>query len=49
MKEYQTIEEISGPLVFVEIDEPVGYDEIVDLDEHQRPADLLDRLIFFHG
>ncbi|EMA48714.1 V-type ATP synthase subunit B [Halococcus morrhuae DSM 1307] len=32
MKEYQTIEEISGPLVFVEIDEPVGYDEIVEIE-----------------
>jgi V/A-type H+-transporting ATPase subunit B len=32
MKEYQTINEISGPLVFVEIDEPVGYDEIVEIE-----------------
>ena len=32
MKEYQTITEISGPLVFVETDEPVGYDEIVELE-----------------
>jgi V/A-type H+-transporting ATPase subunit B len=32
MKEYQTITEISGPLVFVETDEPVGYDEIVEID-----------------
>jgi V/A-type H+/Na+-transporting ATPase subunit B len=32
MKEYRTIEEISGPLVFVEIDEPVGYDEIVEIE-----------------
>jgi V/A-type H+-transporting ATPase subunit B len=32
MKEYQTISEISGPLVFVEIDEPVGYDEIVEIE-----------------
>ncbi|KYH25194.1 V-type ATP synthase beta chain [Halalkalicoccus paucihalophilus] len=32
MKEYQTITEISGPLVFVEIDEPVGYDEIVEIE-----------------
>ena len=32
MKEYQTIQEISGPLVFVEIDEPVGYDEIVEIE-----------------
>lgn len=31
MKEYQTITEISGPLVFVEIDEPIGYDEIVEI------------------
>ncbi|WP_336362230.1 ATP synthase subunit B [Halalkalicoccus salilacus] len=32
MKEYQTITEISGPLVFAEIDEPVGYDEIVEIE-----------------
>ncbi|MFP4632430.1 MAG: V-type ATP synthase subunit B [Halobacteriales archaeon] len=31
MKEYKTIREISGPLVFVEVDEPVGYDEIVEI------------------
>ena len=35
MKEYQTIEEISGPLVFVAIDEPVGYDEIVEIETPQ--------------
>jgi V/A-type H+-transporting ATPase subunit B len=32
MKEYQTITEISGPLVYVETDEPVGYDEIVEIE-----------------
>ena len=32
MKEYQTITEISGPLVFVEADEPIGYDEIVEIE-----------------
>ena len=32
MKEYQTIQEISGPLVFAEIDEPVGYDEMVEIE-----------------
>jgi V/A-type H+-transporting ATPase subunit B len=32
MKEYQTITEISGPLVFVDIDEPIGYDEIVEIE-----------------
>ena len=31
-KEYETITEISGPLVFAEIDEPVGYDEIVEIE-----------------
>ena len=31
-KEYQTITEISGPLVFAEVDEPVGYDEIVEIE-----------------
>ena len=32
MKEYKTVTEISGPLVFAEVDEPVGYDEIVELE-----------------
>ncbi len=32
MKEYKTITEISGPLVFAEVDEPVGYDEIVEIE-----------------
>jgi V/A-type H+-transporting ATPase subunit B len=32
MKEYQTITEISGPLVFVDVDEPVAYDEIVEIE-----------------
>jgi V/A-type H+-transporting ATPase subunit B len=32
MKEYETITEISGPLVFAEVDEPVGYDEIVEIE-----------------
>jgi len=32
MKEYQTITEISGPLVFVETDEAIGYDEIVEIE-----------------
>ncbi|MFC7047125.1 ATP synthase subunit B [Halobacteriaceae archaeon GCM10025711] len=32
MKEYQTINEISGPLVFAEVDEPIGYDEIVEIE-----------------
>ncbi len=32
MKEYQTITEVSGPLVFAEVDEPVGYDEIVEIE-----------------
>ncbi|MEF8778696.1 MAG: V-type ATP synthase subunit B [Natronomonas sp.] len=31
-KEYKTITEISGPLVFAEIDEPVGYDEMVEIE-----------------
>ncbi len=31
-KEYKTITEISGPLVFAEIDDPVGYDEIVEIE-----------------
>ncbi|MXR20509.1 ATP synthase subunit B [Halobacterium bonnevillei] len=32
MKEYKTITEISGPLVFVDIDEPVAYDEMVEIE-----------------
>ncbi|WP_435144843.1 ATP synthase subunit B [Halobaculum sp. P14] len=32
MKEYETITEISGPLVYAEVDEPVGYDEIVEIE-----------------
>jgi len=32
MKEYQTITEISGPLVFAEVDESIGYDEIVRIE-----------------
>jgi V/A-type H+-transporting ATPase subunit B len=31
MKEYRTITEISGPLVFAEVDEPIGYDEMVEI------------------
>jgi len=32
MKEYQTITEISGPLVHAEVDEDIGYDEIVEIE-----------------
>ncbi len=32
MKEYKTITEISGPLVYAEVDEPIGYDEIVEIE-----------------
>jgi len=32
MKEYKTITEISGPLVFVETEEPIGYDEMVEIE-----------------
>ena len=35
MKEYQTITEISGPLVYAEVDEPIGYDEIVEIETAQ--------------
>ncbi len=35
MKEYQTITEVSGPLVFAEVDEPIGYDEIVEIETPQ--------------
>ena len=30
-KEYKTISEIAGPLVFVEKTEPVGYGELVQI------------------
>jgi len=45
MKEYQTITEISGPLVFVETDEAIGYDEIVEIetsDGETRRGQILD-------
>jgi Archaeal/vacuolar-type H+-ATPase subunit B len=45
MKEYQTITEISGPLVFVETDEPIGYDELVEIeteDGNRRRGQVLD-------
>jgi V/A-type H+-transporting ATPase subunit B len=45
MKEYQTITEISGPLVFVETDESIGYDEIVEIetgDGEVRRGQILD-------
>jgi vacuolar-type H+-ATPase subunit B/Vma2 len=32
MKEYKTISEVSGPLVYVDIDEPVAYDEMVEIE-----------------
>ena len=32
MKEYETITEISGPLVYAEVDEDIGYNEIVDIE-----------------
>ena len=35
MKEYETITEVSGPLVFAEVDEPVGYDEMVEIQTPQ--------------
>ena len=31
MKEYRTITQIAGPLVFVEKTEPVGYSELVNI------------------
>ncbi|WP_096592210.1 V-type ATP synthase subunit B [Halorubrum ezzemoulense] len=35
MKAYQTITEISGPLVYAEVDEAIGYDEIVEIETAQ--------------
>ncbi|MDD3622654.1 MAG: V-type ATP synthase subunit B, partial [Methanofollis sp.] len=31
MKEYKTVKQIAGPLVFVEKTEPVGYNELVNI------------------
>jgi Archaeal/vacuolar-type H+-ATPase subunit B len=45
MKEYKTITEISGPLVFAEVDEPIGYDEMVEIetpDGETRSGQVLD-------
>ena len=32
MKEYRTITDVSGPLVFAETEEPIGYDEMVEIE-----------------
>ncbi|MHC1626731.1 MAG: ATP synthase subunit B [Methanoculleaceae archaeon] len=45
MKEYRTISQIAGPLVFVEKTEPVGYNEMVDIvlaDGSVRRGQVLD-------
>src|SRR2546427_9257793 len=44
-KEYRTITEISGPLIFVEKTEPVGYNELVEVqltDGRRRRGQGLD-------
>ena len=44
-KEYKTITQIAGPLVFVEKTEPVGYKEIVNVnlpDGTTRRGEVLD-------
>ena len=44
-KEYKTINQIAGPLVFVEKTEPVGYQEIVNIkmpDGTIRRGEVLD-------
>ena len=48
-KEYKTINQIAGPLVFVEKTEPVGYKEIVNIkmpDGTIRRGQVLD---YFQG
>ena len=45
MKEYRTIAQIAGPLVFVEKTEPVGYNELVNIvtaDGTQKRGQVLD-------
>src|SRR2546426_1047119 len=44
-KEYRTITEIAGPLIFVEKTEPVGYNELVEVqltDGRRRRGQVLD-------
>ena len=44
-KEYKTISQIAGPLIFVEKTEPVGYNEIVNIrmtDGTVRRGQVLD-------
>jgi len=36
-KEYKTISEIAGPLIFVEKTEPVGYNELVNINLPMAP------------
>ena len=45
MKEYRTITQVAGPLVFVEKTEPVGYQELVNLvlaDGSEKRGQVLD-------
>ncbi len=45
VKEYKTVTEIAGPLIFVEKTEPVGYNELVEIrlsDGTQRRGQVLD-------
>jgi len=44
-KEYRTITEIAGPLIFVEKTEPVGYNELVEVqltDGRRKRGQVLD-------
>src|SRR5436309_14385066 len=44
-KEYRTISEIAGPLIFVEKTEPVGYNELVEVqlgDGRRKRGQVLD-------
>ena len=45
MKEYRTINQIAGPLIFVEKTDPVGYGELVDValsNGEKRKGQVLD-------
>ena len=45
MKEYRTISQIAGPLVFVEKTEPIGYQELVNIvlsDGTEKRGQVLD-------
>ena len=45
MKEYKTIEQVAGPLIFVKKTEPVGYGDLVEItlsDDTRKTGQVLD-------